>query len=162
MATFLAPLYKLLEKNRKWEWKKDEERAFQEAKRTIGSSSLLVHFDNNKEVVLACDASPYGLGAVISHKTAEGDRPIAFASRSLTKAEKNYSHLEKEALALVFGVTRFRNYLLGRSFTLLTDHRTAAEYTLRKQAGATSSCSSHPALGANALCICLQDSIPQG
>lgn len=123
MATFLAPLYKLLEKNRKWEWKEDEERAFQEAKRTIGSSSLLVHFDNNKEVVLACDASPYGLGAVISHKTADGDRPIAFASRSLTKAEKNYSHLEKEALALVFGVTRFRNYLLGRSFTLLTDHR---------------------------------------
>ncbi|KAG8173468.1 hypothetical protein JTE90_024130 [Oedothorax gibbosus] len=123
MATFLAPLYKLLEKNRKWEWKEDVERAFQEAKRTIGSSSLLVHFDNNKEVVLACDASPYGLGAVISHKTAEGDRPIAFASRSLTKAEKNYSHLEKEALALVFGVTRFRNYLLGRCFTLLTDHR---------------------------------------
>ncbi|KAG8191041.1 hypothetical protein JTE90_029484 [Oedothorax gibbosus] len=123
MATFLAPLYKLLEKNRKWEWKEDEERAFQEAKRTIGSSSLLVHFDNNKEVVLACDASPYGLGAVISHKTAEGDRPIAFASRSVTKAEKNYSHLEKEALALVFGITRFRNYLLGRPFTLLTDHR---------------------------------------
>lgn len=123
MATFLAPLYKLLEKNRKWQWKDDEERAFQKAKTIIGSSSLLVHFDNNKEVVLACDASPYGLGAVISHKTAEGDRPIAFASRSLTKAEKNYSHLEKEALALVFGVTRFRNYLLGRSFTLLTDHR---------------------------------------
>ncbi|KAG8194442.1 hypothetical protein JTE90_011051 [Oedothorax gibbosus] len=113
MATFLAPLYKLLEKNRKWEWKEDEER----------SSSLLVHFDNNKEVELACDASPYGLGAVISHKTAEGDRPIAFASRSLTKTENNYSHLEKEALALVFVVTRFRNYLLGRSFTLLTDHR---------------------------------------
>ncbi|KAG8176060.1 hypothetical protein JTE90_025518, partial [Oedothorax gibbosus] len=63
-----------------------------------------------------------GLGVVLSHPTPEGDRPIAFASRSLTKAEKNYSHLEK-SFSLVFGVTRFRNYLLGREFTLITDHR---------------------------------------
>ncbi|KAG8175308.1 hypothetical protein JTE90_008318 [Oedothorax gibbosus] len=63
------------------------------------------------------------LGVVLFHPTPEGDRPIAFASRSLTKAEKNYSHLEKGALAFVFGVTRFRNYLLGREFTLVTDHQ---------------------------------------
>ncbi|KAG8180416.1 hypothetical protein JTE90_022765 [Oedothorax gibbosus] len=123
MATLLAPLYSLLHKDKKWQWTRQEETAFQTAKEALKSSSLLIHFDNKKEVLVACDASPYGLGVVLSHPTPEGDRPIAFASRSLTKAEKNYSHLEKEALALVFGVTRFRNYLLGREFTLITDHR---------------------------------------
>ncbi|KAG8201895.1 hypothetical protein JTE90_027373 [Oedothorax gibbosus] len=117
MATLLAPLYSLLHKDKKWQWTRQEETAFQAAKEALKSSSLLIHFDNKKEVLVACDASPYGLGVVLSHPTPEGDRPIAFASRSLTKAEKNYSHLEKEALALVFGVTRFRNYLLGREFT---------------------------------------------
>ncbi|KAG8173770.1 hypothetical protein JTE90_000017 [Oedothorax gibbosus] len=94
---------------------------------TLLSALIKKKLDNKecgiKEVLVACDASPYGLGVVLSHPTPEGDRPIAFASRSLTKAEKNYSHLEKETLALVFGVTRFRNYLPGREFTLLTDHR---------------------------------------
>ena len=122
MATLLSPLYSLLHKDKKWQWTRQEETAFQAAKGTL-KSSLLIHFDNKKEVLVACDASPYGLGAVLSHPTPEGDRPVAFASRSLTKAEQNYSHLEKEALALVFGVTRFRNYLLGREFTLVTDHR---------------------------------------
>ncbi|XP_054723056.1 uncharacterized protein K02A2.6-like [Uloborus diversus] len=123
MATLLAPLYELLKEKQAWEWGATQKEAFTKVKETLRSSSLLMHFDNAKEVVLACDASPYGLGAVLSHETKDGDRPIAFASRSLTKAERNYSHIEKEALALVFGVTRFRKYLLGRNFTLLTDHR---------------------------------------
>lgn len=58
---------------------------------------MLVHFDK-KEVVVACDARPYGLGPVLSYETKDGDCPIAFASRSLTNAEKNYGHIEKEAL----------------------------------------------------------------
>ena len=123
MATVLAPLYELLKSKTTWKWGVQQKKAFEEIKKALQSSSLLIHFDNKKEVVLVCDASPYGLGAVLSHETPEGDRPIAFASRSLTKAEKNYSHIEKETLALVFGVTKFRKYLLGRTFTLLTDHR---------------------------------------
>lgn len=81
-----------------------------------------MHFDNTKEMLLACDASPYGVGVVLKHPSENGDQLIAFAFRSLSKAEKNYSHIEKEALALVFGVTHFQNYLLGCRFTLLTDH----------------------------------------
>ena len=59
-----------------------------------------MYFDINKEVVLACDDSPYGLEAVLSHQTKDGDLPIAFASPLQTNAVKNYSYIKKEALAL--------------------------------------------------------------
>ena len=67
--------------------------------------------------MLACDASPFGVAAVLSHQFPDGsERPITYASKSLSAAEKNYSHLDKEALAIVFGVKRFHNYIYGRRF----------------------------------------------
>ena len=85
---------------------------------------MLVHYQPHKPVTLAVDASPYGLGAVISHEMDDSsDRPIAYASRTLTTAERNYSQLEKEALAIIFGIQKFHMYLYGRRFTLLTDNK---------------------------------------
>ena len=101
-----------------------EQRAFQNSKKLLLSSQVLVHYDPSLEVILACDASSYGVGAVLSHKMADGsERPVAFASRTLSAAEQRYSQIEKEGLACVFGVKRFHLYLYGRRFTLITDHK---------------------------------------
>ena len=81
MSTTLSPLYVLLQKNRRWTWGKEQEEAFEQAKSFLQSDTLLVHYDPRKEITLACDASPYGLGAVILHRMEDGlEKPIAFIS----------------------------------------------------------------------------------
>ena len=85
---------------------------------------VLVPYDEKRKLILACDASPYVVGAVISHVMDDGEEhPMAFASRTLTKSERNYSQIEKEALAIIFGVRKFHKYLYGRLFHLYTDHK---------------------------------------
>ena len=92
LATAAAPLYDLLRKNAAWTWGQTQKAAFQSVKKLLQSSNLLVHFDPEKQFILACDASPYGLGAVLSHRMEDGsDRPIAFASRTLEVAARKYS-----------------------------------------------------------------------
>ena len=124
LSSTLAPLHRLLRKNSTWTWGPEQQKAFKEAKSQLTSSCLLVHFDPDRELILACDASPYGVGAVLSHRMDDGsEKPIAFASRSLAPAEKRYAQLDKEGLAIVFGVRKFHQYLLGRHFTILSDHK---------------------------------------
>ena len=115
----LAPLNELLQKDHKWNWTSTQQTTFEKAKSLLQSSSLLVHYDPTKQLILACDASPYGVGAVLSQCQDDGsEKPVSFASRSLSAAEKNYSQLEKEGLAVVFGVKRFHQYLYGCHFII--------------------------------------------
>ena len=102
----------------------EQDKAFNEAKTHLTSECLLIYYDPQKELVLFCDASPYGVGAVLSHRLQDGsERPVVFANRSLAPAEKGYAQLDKEALSIVFGVKKFNQYLLGRRFTILSDHK---------------------------------------
>ena len=124
LSTLIHPLNSLLQKHKKWNWTPECQEAFKKAKDAISSTSVLTHYDPALPLSLAADASAYGIGAVISHTLPDGsERPIAFASRSLTSAEKNYAQLEKEALSLIFGVKKFHQYLYGRKFNLITDHK---------------------------------------
>lgn len=124
LANRLKPLHELLNKSTKWNWTEKCEKAFKDVKLALIKSEALAHFDPKLPIQLACDASPYGVGAVVSHIMPSGEeRPIAFASRTLSKAESNYAQIEREALSIVFGVKKFHQYLFGRKFTLLTDHR---------------------------------------
>ena len=90
----------------------------------LGSAPLLAHYDSYLPLVVTCDASPYGVASVLSHRYEDGSEcPIAYASRTLTESEKNYAQINSEVLAVVFGVKRFNEYLFGKSFILVTDNR---------------------------------------
>ncbi|KAI0240522.1 hypothetical protein LSAT2_008752 [Lamellibrachia satsuma] len=92
LATTLAPLHRLLQKGVTWAWKKKADHAFQTVKSHLASCQLLAHYDPNLPVHLACDVSPYGVSAVLSHIMPDGsEKPVAYASRSLATSETNYS-----------------------------------------------------------------------
>jgi hypothetical protein len=124
LSKVIAPLNNLLRKDSVFKWTKKCNQALEEAKQQLNSAAVLAHYSTELPLLLASDASEYGVGAVISHLLPNGDeRPIAFASRSLSKAERGYSQLDKEGLAIVFGLKRFHQYLYGRHFTLITDNK---------------------------------------
>ncbi|KFD51889.1 hypothetical protein M513_07218 [Trichuris suis] len=124
-ATVLEPLHRLLDatKPSTWHWEAKEQASFEAAKRLLTTDALLAHFDGTKPLTLACDASDYGLGAVLSQIESGQEKVIAYASRTMSKTERNYGQIDKEALALMFGVKKFHQYLFGRHFTAFTDHK---------------------------------------
>ena len=79
--------------------------AFEKAKKILDETNLFTHHDPEKPLLLACDASPFDLGAVLSHRMPDGsEKPVTFGSRKLSKVERNYSQIEKEAVAIFYAV----------------------------------------------------------
>ena len=113
-----------MSKGTKWSWTRKENDAFNAIKDAITTEEVLAHYSPNKELVLQTDASGVGIGACLMQYDRNGKlQPIAYASRILNKTEQKYAQIERELLGLVFGVTKFRLYVLGRHFTLQTDHK---------------------------------------
>jgi transposase InsO family protein len=122
LAEVAEPLYGLTHLNRSFEWTDKHEEAFENIKSMLTNPPLLKIPNPKFPFVISTDASDKALGAVLSQPINGKEFPIAFASRLLSEAEKNYSVIEKELLAIVFAVKKFRCYVYGNHFTVFTDH----------------------------------------
>ena len=119
----MEPFYALLHKDTPWRWTTTEQESFKQSKELLLLTKVLMHFNPKLPIVVACDVLAYGVGAVLVHKSADGsERPTGFESCILSQTERGYSQIEKGDLSCVFGITRFHAYLMGRHFTLITDH----------------------------------------
>jgi len=118
-----APLHKLLKRDAKYVWEENHEISFHTLKQKLMSQPILQYPNFSREFILITDASNDGAGAVLSQGQIGKDLPIAYASRSFNKAEKNYSTVEKELAAIVWGIKHFRPYLYGRKFEIVSDHK---------------------------------------
>ena len=117
------PLHSLTAKNVAFNWSAECESAFATLKAKLVTVPVLAYPCFTKDFTLETDASILGLGAVLSQKQEDGKlHPIAYASRALNPAEKNYSVTELETLAVVWGITHFHSHLYGNAVTVMTDH----------------------------------------
>ena len=124
LSTIAEPLYSLTKKKVLWEWKEEQQTAFERLKKLLSSENVLVHYNEKLPIGISCDASKVGIGAVLFHRYPDGsERPISNVSKVLTDSQRNYSQIQKEALAIIFGLKKFYQYIYGRNFKLVTDHR---------------------------------------
>lgn len=121
MAKILSPLYECTKIN-KFNWTADCQKSFDTIKNKLASANNLRHFNPDLPIIVTCDASNYGLAAVLSNRDQNGTvRPIAYASKKLNTTEQKYAAIDREAMGIVFAVTKFYNYIYGRQFELETD-----------------------------------------
>lgn len=122
-STVSAPLTDLISKNNKFQWTDEAEQAFVRLKHALCSAPVLSHPDFSKPFVIQCDASSVGIGSVLYQLGDDGsEKPIAFLSQKLNSAQRNYSVTELECLAAVISIKKFRPYVEGQSFKVITDH----------------------------------------
>ncbi|KRX24114.1 Retrovirus-related Pol polyprotein from transposon 17.6 [Trichinella nelsoni] len=122
-ASIARPLHRLTEHGRQFSWSNEAEEAFQRFKRALTTAPILAFPRFDIPFIIDTDASETGIGAVLSQKhDPEGERVIAYASRTLSKTERKYSTTRKELMSIVYFTKLFRPYLVGQRFILRTDH----------------------------------------
>lgn len=122
-STILAPITALLRKSTKFCWTDECDESFRSVKELLVSAPVLSCPDYSLPFQIQCDASGFGIGAVLSQPQTEGgEKVISYLSRSLSRAERNYSTTERECLAVLWAVEKLRPYIEGISFTVVTDH----------------------------------------
>lgn len=121
-ATIVGPLTNLTRKNKKFVWSDETEESFVTLKSKLVEAPILCCPDFDLPFNIQTDASNFGLGAVLTQDYQDGEKVVAYASRSLTKNERNYSATEKECLAVIWAIEKFRAYVEGSCFKVITDH----------------------------------------
>lgn len=121
-ASRMYPLTALLKKRQKFEWSTEAQEAFEDIRSCLIASPILTCPDFTKPFTISCDASGVGVGAVLSQESDLGEVVVAYASRTLSRQEQNYSTTERECLAVIWAVERFRPYVEGTKFKVITDH----------------------------------------
>ena len=138
LSTITEPLHKLTRGGTTWEWGQTERTAFQKCKQLLTEDTVLAHFDPSLPLGLSCDACEVGVGAVLFHRYPDGsERPIANASKTMSATQHRYRQTQREALSVIFGLNKFHQFLYGRKFILVTDHRPPS-YTVWTTEGYTS------------------------
>ena len=123
LASLSTPFRELMQKNKPFKWSTVHTEAFEKIKKEICNTVTNHHFDVKLDTRVKCDASHLGLGASIEQDHRGNWKIVAFASRFLNIAELKYSTNELELLGLVWALDHFKNYLLGKQFSILTDHK---------------------------------------
>ena len=130
LSSQAEPIRELLRKDVPFEWSADYQKVFDHLKTLISTDACLKYYDSEAPTYLMVDASQRGLGAALLQpdKQSNGSYgsdllPVAFASKSLSKAQKNYVNIEREMLAITFGIKRLHTYLYNRPFVVLSDHK---------------------------------------
>ena len=119
LSTLTSPLHEPIKKDRDFTWNRTYDATFQHVKDTVVSNTTLWYFDPSLPVTIQVDTSQVGFSVMLL----QNNKPIAFASKALTKTECCYTNIEREMLAVIFGAERFRPYIYGRSFTIESDHK---------------------------------------
>ena len=142
LASVTEPLHRLTKKEVPWTWGTEQVEVFKKLKDLLCADTVLAHFDPSLPIGISCDASEVGVGAVLFHRYSEGgERLIANASKTLTMTQRGYSQIQKEALAIVFALRKFHQFLYGRPFILIMDHKPFRANKGNTSSGSKQTCS---------------------
>lgn len=122
-AKLAGPMYELLKKDTPYIWSDRCDKGFKGLKEALISPQVLIFPNFNETFIVTTDASDFAIGAVLSQGEVPHDRPIQYFSKTLNSAQRNYSTIEKELLAIVTAVEQYRHFLYGREFIVITDHK---------------------------------------
>ena len=147
LSTLSGPLKVLRRKEVVFKWTPKRLSTFEHLKSEFAGRRVLTHFDDKRDLVCATEVSEYGVGAVVFHKATfkvgsnikaqMAEQVIIYASRTISAAERNYSQIKNEALAIIIGIIKYDKYLMGTHFTLYTNHKPLVRLFDPKQATAS-------------------------
>ena len=121
-SEIVRPITNLLKKESKLQWSNDCQKAFDEMKKRLTEAPILAHYSRGKPLILSTDASNFAVAAILSQEVDGKEKVLQYASGLMDKHQINYTISEKEMLAIVWSCVKFRHYLLGQRFKIITDH----------------------------------------